>query len=134
MEKRVNKRKRKVGTTLYAKLGLLFLGSLFLFITVRGISSSLSQENLRLQEEKHALASSNEWIKYEINDRISLDRVANYAKTDLGMQEASSDQVKVVSVDMNKINEPVVKTADVENDGNFLARLQKTVGELFNGN
>lgn len=128
------RKRRKIGSALYAKIGLLFLGTLFLFITVRGVSSSLSQENLRLQEEKHALASSNEWIKYEINDRISLDRVANYAKTDLGMQEASNEQVKVVPVDMAKINEPVVRTVDVDHNGDFLARLQKTVGELFNGN
>ena len=83
-----------------------------------------------MKSKIHSLASANEWIKYEINDKFSLENIENFAKNKLNMNEIDYSQVKVVSVNMDKINEPIVI---IDNKNEFwFNKLQKTIGELLN--
>ena len=123
-------RKKKKGTAIYTKLAIILLVSLFLFVTIRGVSSNFNQEKLKLEKEVHSLASSNEWIKYKINDKISLDNLEKYA-SGAGMAEATKEQIEVVIVDKNKINPPPVVAAEKEES--FFDSIKRTIREFFNG-
>ena len=123
-------RKKKRGTAIYTKLAITLLISLFLFVTIRGVSSNFNQEKLKLEKEAHSLASSNEWIKDEINDKISLDNLERYA-AGAGMTEATKAQIEVVAIDKNKIDPPPVVEATKEES--FFDSIKRTIGEFFNG-
>lgn len=125
------KKNQKKGKKFNRKIPLLLL-VLFLFVTARGFSSYLDQENLKLQGELHSLASSNEWLKYEINDKVSLNQVEEYAKNNLQMSEPTDAQIQGVGVDLEKIQAPLVKDDEGLKTG-WLAKMQKTVGDIFNG-
>lgn len=124
-------RKRKIGTAIYTKLAITLLISLFVFVTVRGISSNYSQEKLKLEKEVHSLASSNEWIKYEINDKISLENLEAYS-VGAGMAEAKKEQIEVIPVDKTKIDPPPVVIEEVKEES-FFDNIKRTIGEFFNG-
>ena len=123
-------RENKIETVTYTKLTIIFLMSLFFFVTIRGVSSNFNQERLKLEKEIHSLTSSNEWIKYEINDKISLDNLEKYA-LEVGMKEVTKEQIEVVIIDKNKINPASVITEKKEES--FFYNIKRAIGELLNG-
>lgn len=127
-------KKGKIGTTVYTKFVIILLVFLFVFVTIRGVLSNLNQEKLKLEKEVHSLASSNEWIKYEINDKISLDNLEKYAAR-AGMTEAVKEQIEVVIFNKNKIIPSSALAIKKEKSVfNFsFNNIKKAIGEFFNG-
>lgn len=102
---------------------------LTLFITSKGLSASLNQKNLGLREEVAELASTNQWIKYQISDKMSLDKIEAYARNSLAMTETAHINMNKVSVDLDKINQ----TNIIATDYSWMDKLQKNVGDIFDG-
>lgn len=108
---------------------LASLAILAAVISTRGLAASLNQKNLALTSEVSELVSTNQWIKYQISDKISLDKIESYAKQNLQMAEAPNEQILTLDVDMNKIN----STGSAEDRTGWLEMIQKNIGDIFDG-
>lgn len=108
---------------------LASLAILAAVISTRGLAASLNQKNLALTSEVSELVSTNQWIKYQISDKISLDKIESYAKQNLQMAEAPNEQILTLDVDMNKIN----SSGTAEDRTGWLEMIQKNIGEIFDG-
>lgn len=102
---------------------------LFVFITAKGLSASLDQRNQSLQKEVAELASTNQWTKSQISDKISLDKIEAYARENLLMLDAAGASVTRAAVDMERISQ----TNAVATESSWTERLQQNVGDIFNG-
>ena len=105
------------------------MATFFIFIATRGLSANLNQKNLSLTKEVSELVSTNQWIKYQISDKISLDKIAVHARTKLNMVDITNKDIKYLSVDLNYIN--AIKQMELEK--NWLDKLQKNVRDIFDG-
>ena len=121
------KRIRKERSNL-KRMGLV-MALLFVFITAKGLSASLDQRNQSLQKEVAELASTNQWIKSQISDKISLDKIEAYARENLLMLDAAGASVTRAAVDMERISQ----TNAVATESSWTERLQQNVGDIFNG-
>lgn len=108
---------------------LASLAILAAVISTRGLAASLNQKNLALTSEVSELVSTNQWIKYQISDKISLDKIESYAKQNLQMVEAPNEQILTLDVDMNKIN----SSGTAEDRTGWLEMIQKNIGDIFDG-
>lgn len=108
---------------------LASLAILAAVISTRGLAASLNQKNLALTSEVSELVSTNQWIKYQISDKISLDKIESYAKQNLQMAEAPNEQILTLDVDMNKIN----SSGTAEDRTGWLEMIQKNIGDIFDG-
>lgn len=121
------KRIRKERSNL-KRMGLV-MALLFVFITAKGLSASLDQRNQSLQKEVAELASTNQWTKSQISDKISLDKIEAYARENLLMLDAAGASVTRAAVDMERISQ----TNAVATESSWTERLQQNVGDIFNG-
>lgn len=121
------KRIRKERSNL-KRMGLV-MALLIVFITAKGLSASLDQRNQSLQKEVAELASTNQWIKSQISDKISLDKIEAYARENLLMLDAAGASVTRAAVDMERISQ----TNAVATESSWTERLQQNVGDIFNG-
>ena len=121
------KRIRKERSNL-KRMGLV-MALLFVFITAKGLSASLDQRNQSLQKEVAELAGTNQWIKSQISDKISLDKIEAYARENLLMLDAAGASVTRAAVDMERISQ----TNAVATESSWTERLQQNVGDIFNG-
>ena len=108
---------------------LAALATLAAMISTRGLAASLNQKNIALNNEVSELVSTNQWIKYQISDKISLDKIESYAKQNLQMAEAANEQILSLDVDMNKIN----STGTEAPRTGWLEKIQKNIGDIFDG-
>ena len=101
---------------------------LMVLILTRGIAAYLSQQNISLTSEVSELVSTNQWIKYQISDKMSLDKIEIKAKENLGMVEASNSSIKYVKINMKDIaaGEEVTKP-------DWKTILRNNIEEIFNG-
>lgn len=109
---------------------IVFMTVLMLFVGTRAWAASLNQKNIRLTSEVRELVSTNQWIKYQISDKISLDKLEVYARDALQMQPLNNAAVQYLSVDMAKINQKAIVAAE----STWVDRLQQSVGDIFDGN
>ena len=121
------KRIRKERSNL-KRMGLV-MALLIVFITAKGLSASLDQRNQSLQKEVAELASTNQWTKSQISDKISLDKIEAYARENLLMLDAAGASVTRAAVDMERISQ----TNAVATESSWTERLQQNVGDIFNG-
>ena len=121
------KRIRKERSNL-KRMGLV-MALLIVFITAKGLSASLDQRNQSLQKEVAELAGTNQWIKSQISDKISLDKIEAYARENLLMMDAAGASVTRAAVDMERISQ----TNTVATESTWTERLQQNVGDIFNG-
>ena len=121
------KRIRKERSNL-KRMGLV-MALLIVFITAKGLSASLDQRNQSLQKEVAELAGTNQWIKSQISDKISLDKIEAYARENLLMLDAAGASVTRAAVDMERISQ----TNAVATESSWTERLQQNVGDIFNG-
>ncbi len=122
------KRIRKEKKNSYKRI-ILLMGLLIVFITAKGLSANLDQKNQSLQKEVAELASTNQWIKSQISDKISLDKIEAYARENLLMMDAAGASVTRAAVDMERISQ----TNTVATESTWTERLQQNVGDIFNG-
>ena len=108
-------------------IGTILL-SLMVLILTRGIEAYLNQKNISLKNNISELVSTNQWIKYQISDKMSLDKIETYAKNNLGMVEITNENMKYVKVSMKKIAEGTVVAEE-----NWQSLLKKNVEEIFDG-
>ncbi|MDD2370685.1 MAG: hypothetical protein PHQ32_01645 [Firmicutes bacterium] len=108
---------------------ILLMVTVLVLITTRGLATNLNQKNIVLNKEVSELVSTNQWIKYQISDKISLDKIAVYAKTKLHMTDITNKDVKYLSVDLNYVNE--IKQLEIKE--NWLEKLQNHVRDIFDG-
>lgn len=121
--------KKRGGSNWITIVILSALAVLAALIATKGLAAGLNQKNITLNKEVEQLVSTNQWIKYQISDKILMDRIESTAKGSLGMGPASTDQIKYLAVDMKKINNP----ADGMKESNWLEKIRRNIGELFNG-
>lgn len=107
----------------------LLMITVLLLITTRGIAANLNQRNLVLTKEVSELVSTNQWIKYQISDKISLEKIEIHAKSKLMMVDVTNKDIRYLSVDLNYVNE--IKQAE-ENRAWYI-KLQENVGDIFDG-
>lgn len=108
---------------------VVIMATILVLIAARGIAANLNQKNLALTSEVSQLVSTNQWIKYQISDKISLDKIETYARTKLNMTDVKNKDIRYVSVDLNYVNE--IKQEEIEKPWHL--KLQENVGEIFNG-
>lgn len=107
----------------------LLMATVLVLIATRGIAANLNQRNLVLNKEVSELVSTNQWIKYQISDKISLDKIEVYAKTKLHMVDVTNKDIRYVSVDLNYVNE--IKQQEIKKS--WQEKLQENVGDIFDG-
>jgi hypothetical protein len=107
----------------------LLMITVLLLITTRGIAANLNQRNLVLTKEVSELVSTNQWIKYQISDKISLEKIEVHAKSKLMMVDVTNKDIRYLSVDLNYVNE--IKQA--EDSKVWYIKLQENVGDIFDG-
>jgi hypothetical protein len=103
--------------------------TVLLLITTRGIAANLNQRNLVLTKEVSELVSTNQWIKYQISDKISLEKIEVHAKSKLMMIDVTNKDIRYLSVDLNYVNE----IKQVETKKAWFIKLQENVGDIFDG-
>ena len=108
---------------------VVIMATILVLIATRGIAANLNQKNIALSSEVSELVSTNQWIKYQISDKISLDKIETYARTKLNMTDVKNKDIRYVSVDLNYVNE--IKQDEIEKPWHL--KLQENVGEIFNG-
>lgn len=108
---------------------LLLMITVLLLITTRGIAANLNQRNLALTKEVSELVSTNQWIKYQISDKISLEKIEVHAKSKLMMVDVTNKDIKYLSVDLNYVNE----IKQEESRKAWYIKLQENVGDIFDG-
>ncbi len=106
---------------------ILLMVTVLTLITTRGLAANLNQKNIGLNKEVSELVSTNQWIKYQISDKISLDKIVVYAKTKLNMVDITNKDIRYISVDLNYVNE--IKQIEVKK--NWLEKLQVNVRNIF---
>lgn len=107
----------------------LLMITVLLLITTRGIAANLNQRNIALTKEVSELVSTNQWIKYQLSDKISLEKIEVHAKSKLMMVDVTNKDIKYLSVDLNYVNE--IKQA--ESNIAWFEKLQENVGDIFDG-
>lgn len=107
----------------------LLMITVLLLITSRGIAANLNQRNIALTKEVSELVSTNQWIKYQISDKISLEKIEVHAKSKLMMIDVTNKDIRYLSVDLNYVNE----IKQVETKKAWFIKLQENVGEIFDG-
>lgn len=107
----------------------LLMITVLLLITTRGIAANLNQRNIALTKEVSELVSTNQWIKYQLSDKISLEKIEVHAKSKLMMVDVTNKDIKYLSVDLNYVNE--IKQA--ESNIAWFVKLQENVGDIFDG-
>lgn len=107
----------------------LLMITVLLLITTRGIAANLNQRNTVLSKEVSELVSTNQWIKYQISDKISLEKIEVYAKSKLMMVDVTNKDIRYLSVDLNYVNE----IKQVESKKTWFIKLQENVGDIFDG-
>ncbi len=108
---------------------ILLMFTVLILITTRGLAANLNQKNIVLNKEVSELVSTNQWIKYQISDKISLDKIAVYAKSKLNMVDITNKDIRYISVDLNYVNE--IKQVEIKK--NWLEKLQNHVRDIFDG-
>lgn len=108
---------------------LLLMITVLLLITTRGIAANLNQRNLALTKEVSELVSTNQWIKYQISDKISLEKIEVHAKSKLMMVDVTNKDIRYLSVDLNYVNE----IKQEETNKAWYIKLQENVGDIFDG-
>ncbi len=103
--------------------------TVLLLITSRGIAANLNQRNIALTKEVSELVSTNQWIKYQISDKISLEKIEVHAKSKLMMVDVTNKDIRYLSVDLNYVNE--IKQAEIKEA--WYIKLQENVGDIFDG-
>ena len=107
---------------------ILVLSLLMVLILTRGISAYLSQQNIALTNKVSELVSTNQWIKYQISDKMSLDKIEVAAKERLGMIEVTNDNIKYI-----KINMVDIALGQRINKEDWMTLLKNNVEDIFNG-
>ena len=107
----------------------LLMITVLLLITSRGIAANLNQRNIALSKEVSELVSTNQWIKYQISDKISLEKIEVHAKSKLMMVDVTNKDIRYLSVDLNYVNE----IKQVETKRAWFIKLQENVGDIFDG-
>ncbi|KAF0091446.1 MAG: hypothetical protein FD141_1235 [Fusobacteria bacterium] len=107
----------------------LLMITVLLLITSRGIAANLNQRNIALTKEVSELVSTNQWIKYQISDKISLEKIEVHAKSKLMMIDVTNKDIRYLSVDLNYVNE--IKQG--ETNKAWFIKLQENVGDIFDG-
>lgn len=95
--RRVRKTYRKVSIgKLLFKVGIAAFayGLVLVFLCLK--ASTLGYQIVQLETDIHQLESSNQRLQYEIEKKVSLDYIENYALTQLGMDKAQ-ELIKVAS-------------------------------------
>lgn len=108
---------------------ILLMITVLLLITTRGIAANLNQRNLALTKEVSELVSTNQWIKYQISDKISLEKIEVHAKSKLMMVDVTNKDIRYLSVDLNYVNE--IKQEEINKA--WYIKLQENVGDIFDG-
>ena len=108
---------------------ILLMITVLLLITTRGIAANLNQRNLALTKEVSELVSTNQWIKYQISDKISLEKIEVHAKSKLMMVDVTNKDIRYLSVDLNYVNE----IKQEETNRIWYIKLQENVGDIFDG-
>lgn len=114
------------------KVNIMFfvlMGTVLILITTRGLAANLNQRNITLNKEVSQLVSTNQWIKYQISDKISLDKIEIYAKSKLKMVELTNKNIKYLSVNLDYVNE--IKQDTIKKS--WIEKLQENVGDIFDG-
>ena len=119
----MEKGNKKLNTLIIVVLSLLMV-----LILTRGISAYLSQQNIALTNKVSELVSTNQWIKYQINDKILLDKIEVAAKERLGMIEVTNDNIKYI-----KINMADIALGQGTNKEDWMTLLRNNVEDIFNG-
>ncbi|MGI6435347.1 MAG: hypothetical protein ACOX0F_08310 [Syntrophomonadaceae bacterium] len=95
--RRVRKTYRKVSIgKLLFKVGMAAFayGLVLVFLCLK--ASTLGYQIVQLETDIHQLESSNQRLQYEIEKKVSLDYVEQYALTQLGMDKAQ-EHIKIAS-------------------------------------
>lgn len=108
---------------------ILLMITVLLLITTRGVAANLNQRNLALTKEVSELVSTNQWIKYQISDKISLEKIEVHAKSKLMMVDVTNKDIRYLSVDLNYVNE----IKQDETNRAWYIKLQENVGDIFDG-
>ncbi len=114
------------------KINIIFfvlMITVLLLITSRGIAANLNQRNITLTKEVSELVSTNQWIKYQISDKISLENIEVYAKSKLFMVDVTNKDIRYLSVDLNYVNE--INQDEINKA--WYKKLQENVGDIFDG-
>ena len=119
-----NKGNNKVNIVLF-----LLMTTVLALIATRGIAANLNQRNIALNKKVSQLVSTNQWIKYQISDKISLDKIEVYAKSRLMMLDVTNKDIRYLAVDLNYVNE----IKQPEEKRLWYIKLQENVGDIFDG-
>lgn len=107
---------------------IVVLSLLMVLILTRGIAAYLSQQNIALTNKVSELVSTNQWIKYQISDKISLDKIEVAAKERLGMIEVANDNIKYI-----KINMADIALGQGTKKEDWITLLRNNIEDIFNG-
>lgn len=107
---------------------IIVLLLLMVFILTRGTAAYLSQKNIALTNKAIELISTNQWIKYQINDKMPLDRIEMVAKERLGMIEVTNNNIKYI-----KINMADIISGQGTKKEDWITLLINNVEDIFNG-